>query len=213
MINQPPTLIVGIDPGLTTGISFYLPSTKKLIKVYSVPSCLAINEIKTIVNENATHRILFVVEDSNKDSTVFSGWKIIGDLIHGLFSIKNFFAFSKKVKVIEKQYRADMATAQRVGQNKGRSRDILEFLKLIVANVITIAPSSRRKAKKGEMIVGNRMPTKMTKKQFCEWTGWDKTKKADEHGMDAGGLIYGLTWPRIQLLINQDYFKNLKSKK
>lgn len=129
--------------------------------------------------------LVVVVENPNLDSHVFRSKKTTVNMSIG-------------------DFRKELAKASDVGKNKGIANAILTFLQSNGITVLSVAPSERQRVENPKMRLDfYRMPTKSTHHQFCLRTGWPALPKTNEHGRDAAMLVFGLTRPALNLMMQK----------
>ncbi len=132
---------------------------------------------------NIAQRAYIVIEDPNKDSTVFGLW----------FAIKEAILKRSPIQEIESLYRRAMKQAQNIGESKAAAKVLIKIFESQGIPVVRIAPSDRNRADKKNVNDKNlfmlKMPTKTNAKQFQLLTSY--TGRSNEHNRDAGTLIAG----------------------
>jgi hypothetical protein len=127
--------------------------------------------------------LVVVVENPNLDSHVFRSKKTTANM-----------------SMID--FRKELAKASDVGKNKGIANAIITFLQAKGIIFLSVAPSERQRAENPKMRLDfYRMPTKSTHEQFCAHTGWTAT--TNEHARDAAMLVFRLTRPALDLMVQK----------
>lgn len=146
-------ILIGIDPGKKTGMAIKQQGCEMVLKTFSFWE--AIDAIKTF----SPDVIKVFIEDPSQNKPIFSRFRVppafykIGDRISYIGNI-----------------------AQKIGENKGQAKLLIEYMKKNNIEHYAMRPNKRSM-------------TKVDKKTFEKLTGY--TKRSSEHSRDAAFLIIG----------------------
>ncbi len=178
--------LIGIDPGSRkrTGFSLKNLSSGKLERVESMSMFDCLKTLELLASQKM--RFGVVLEDANEDSLTYSSWQIMSAVLLRTKSWQQnrFLAKAKEHFGIETK------KSQAVGKVKALCQQVIDVCDEIEIPCLLIAPGRRQSMEKvnhnkPELL---RMPTKVKADAFNRITGW--IGKSNEHGRDAGTLIY-----------------------
>lgn len=169
-------LLIGIDVGMqpnNTGFATYRTESKKIYRLRSGSLWSVMKWIfLSVLDMDQIHIIL---EDSSMDRVTFQKGATQG--------------ISNKL-------------SRDAGKNQGGAIIIKQMCKDLNIPCLCIPPSKRNKVhKRFPNVQAFNMPTKTTKAQFKQLTGYSENKGNNEHSRDAGTLVWGMTEKRFEILI------------
>lgn len=186
-------LLLGVDPSFDTmGGAIWSPDLKKLHLYQGGLD----NFFLWLQDNYEVDRIVAVVEDPSQDSPTFGAWETMKNKISGIVSSKpgeRLVAWNEA----KKHFNTSMKISQNVGENKRAAKRTITILEKMGVPIVTVKPSERRRVdnlKEGEKrlpIQCFTMPTKTSKSQFCDLTGY--SGPSDNNARDAATLVYKQT--------------------
>lgn len=187
------TKLLGIDPSFTTmGAAIWDTSTKRLHLLNGT-----LDQVFILLQDRYDPSdLVAVIEDPSLDSPVFGAWEEMKSKI-SMIDASSGRTRLKAWKDAESTFRTLQAIAQNVGENKAAAKRTIKLLESLQIPYVRIRPSERKRADKLEK--GERrlpiscfsMPTKTTKEQFYELTGY--SGQSNEHSRDAATLVHKQT--------------------
>lgn len=199
--------LIGLDPSLkTAGVAILNPSTGERA-LYSGNWTAVVDWLsaKKILGQS-----IAIIEDPNRDSTLFGGWAMVKVEILKMMERKG----QASLASVQGVFSVAAKMAQHVGENKASARVFIELFRKHGIPYGTIAPSSRNRADRDMVKFKNLgiqqliMPTKTTAHQFQQLTSFDG--RSNEHSRDAYTLIHGRTikWGLLQVQLQKEYEQN-----
>jgi hypothetical protein len=196
-------ILLGIDPSFVNmGACVYDPRSKEM-KLKSGE----FDVVNKWIGLNCKlDEVVAIVENPALDSPGFKMWGIMWDSIQKMISGRG------GMSEVQKQFGICMNYGMKVGENKAAAKLIIKLLKDRGVDVLEVAPSGRRKAKKkikGRVVrlnvLGLKYPTKTDKNQFYELTGYNGN--SSEHSRDAATLVWGMSIVGTNHLIRMQELK------
>lgn len=171
-------LLIGIDPGVKTGMAFMFKGNKKII-LETDSFWKAINTVSETIDEahEENYKIEAHVEDPNYNKPVFP--KKLQKMIYAIKKLQFTDKANMKAQInkITTETAKAMRIAQNVGMNKGHAKLWIAYFDHKDINCVRHKPSKKS-------------ITKTDKKYFKQLTGY--TDRSSEHSRDAAMLIFGL---------------------
>lgn len=176
-------ILIGIDASLVNCAAAIYADDK-----YEMFKGELLEVVAWIREKKLKDKAYVVIEDPNKNRTVFGMWPKVQAEVFKYRSNR-----SASTGDVQSCFLMAMKQAQNVGESKAAAKILISVFRQSGLPVITIAPSDRDRADKDGLKVQGihmlSMPTKTTAEQFRQLTGYDG--RSNEHSRDAATLVWG----------------------